>query len=313
MKKILFLIYSILSISCSYNIQKFQEKNNVVISTTTSKGTTTGDIRYHTIKTDRLKSQKRDIVVYLPPSYNLNSQKRYPVLYMHDGQNIFDKYTSAFGKEWFVDEKVDFLIKKNVIEEIIVVGIYNGLSERINEYTWNKDPQYGGGEGKNYAEFIVNNLKPFIDKNYRTKADRENTALLGSSLGGLISFYLINNYKNYFGKAGFMSPSFWWNNKESTREKINFTNSTIWLDCGTREGTNYQSLIDNVNTVYNNILKVESNDVLKYIHEGAEHNEEAWATRVHGPLIHFFGKEKDKAKKFDLIKRLMILEEWGKI
>ncbi|GIW22164.1 MAG: hypothetical protein KatS3mg068_1171 [Candidatus Sericytochromatia bacterium] len=137
--------------------------------------------------------------------------------------------------------------------------------------------------------------------------------MLGSSLGGLISFYIINNYSNYFGKAGFMSPSFWWNNKESLKEKINFSYSKIWLDGGTREGSNPQNMIDNINLIYDNISKVKSNDVLKYIHENAEHNEEAWATRVHGPLIHFFGKEKDNNKKFDLIKRLMKLEEWGNL
>lgn len=313
MKKFLSLLLSSLLISCSTNLQNSQANDNIQISSSSSKATTTGDIRYHTIKTDKLKTGKRDIIIYLPPSYNSNKDKKYPVLYMHDGQNIFDKYTGAFGKEWYVDEKVDFLIRKNVIEEIIVVGVYNGLAERMNEYTWSKDSEYGGGEGKIYAEFIIRDLKQFIDKNYRTKSDKNNTALLGSSLGGLISFYLINNYNNDFGKAGFMSPSFWWNNKEASKEKINFTNSTVWLDGGTREGSNPQNMIDNVNSVYSNIIKKTSNDTLKYIHEGAEHNEEAWATRVHAPLIHFFGKEKDKIKKFDLIKRLMILEEWGKL
>ncbi|GIW22165.1 MAG: hypothetical protein KatS3mg068_1172 [Candidatus Sericytochromatia bacterium] len=113
MKYFFSLLLSSILVSCSSNLQNnLNLNNNTKVLSLNNKSTTTGDIRYHTIKTTKLKSGQREIVIYLPPSYNSNNNKRYPVLYMHDGQNIFDKYTGAFGKEWYVDEKVDYLIKK---------------------------------------------------------------------------------------------------------------------------------------------------------------------------------------------------------
>ena len=146
-----------------------------------TRGTTTGIIKYHNLKTSTLKSGNREMVVYLPPSYQSNPSKKYPVMYMHDGQNIFDKVTGAFGKEWYVDEKIEYLIKKNVTEEIIIVGVYNGLGERINEYTPTSNPEYGGGDGKKYLDFLAKEVKPFIDKTYRTKADKQVSLSLTSA------------------------------------------------------------------------------------------------------------------------------------
>jgi len=315
MKKILISIIAFAALGCNADFQYVNSLNRNGINTFAkkkSKDSITGDIRTHLLKTKFLKSGKRELVVYLPPSYKKNSEKNFPVLYMHDGQNIFDKATGAFGKEWYVDEKTEYLIKKNVIEEVIIVGIYNGLQDRLDEYTWSPMNGYGGGEGRKYGEFLVNEVKPFIDNNYRTLKDRTNTAVAGSSLGGLISFYLASNYSPVFSKVAMLSPSIWWNNGAiiSDTEKIS-GNFTFWLDAGTKES---ETMVDYVNRFAKKLEhKIGNKNLFKFIHKDAEHNEEAWAVRIHAPLIQFFGKEKDPEKKRALIERLMVYEEWEKL
>jgi predicted alpha/beta superfamily hydrolase len=145
----------------------------------------------------------RRIWVYLPAAYSASTAKRYPVLYMHDGQNLFDNST-AFAGEWGVDEALDSI--KNAC---IVVGIDNGGAKRMNEYNPNDTQQFGKGEGRAYLEFIVQTLKPFIDRQYRTFADKQHTYMAGSSMGGLITFYAGLYYPAVFGRLGVFSPSFW--------------------------------------------------------------------------------------------------------
>jgi predicted alpha/beta superfamily hydrolase len=150
--------------------------------------------------------RKRRIWLYLPPNYQ-NTLNHYPVLYMHDGQNLFDNYYS-FAGEWGIDESLNSLFNSGD-NGCIVVGIDNGGDERINEYSPWYNPEYGGGAGEKYINFLVETLKPYIDSNYRTLSDRENTAIMGSSVGGLISFYAGLAYPNIFSKIGIFSPSFW--------------------------------------------------------------------------------------------------------
>ena len=147
----------------------------------------------------------RRIWIYLPASYR-GSKKKYPVLYMHDGQNVFDEATSAYG-EWGVDEALDSLGKQH--KETIVVAIDNGAEKRLNEYSPYDMDKYGKGEGDAYVDFLVQTLKPYIDKHYRTLKDEKNTFIAGSSMGGLISFYAILKYPKVFGGAGVFSPAFW--------------------------------------------------------------------------------------------------------
>ncbi len=148
----------------------------------------------------------RRIWIYLPPDYESTS-KQYPVVYMHDGQNLFDAFYS-FAGEWKIDESINELFDNNDYGAI-VVGIDNGGNQRINEYSpWIK-PGYGGGDGELYAEFIVNTLKPFIDSNYRTYTGREYTAIAGSSMGANISMYTGIEYQEVFSKVGIFSPAFW--------------------------------------------------------------------------------------------------------
>ena len=153
----------------------------------------------------------RKIWIYLPENY-ATTKESYPVIYMEDGQNLFNESTS-FSGEWKVDEAMDSLFtmgKRNAI----IVGIENGGPERLNEYSaWN-NAKYGGGKGELYADFLANTLKPFIDKTYRTLPKAKNTGLIGSSMGGLISFYTGMKYPDKFGKLGIFSPSFWFARNE---------------------------------------------------------------------------------------------------
>lgn len=164
-----------------------------------NQGQITGTVKYHrAMKGAGLK--ERDVIVWLPPGYETNTTARYPVVYMHDGQNIIDPATSSFGVDWGIDETVDRLIKSKAIQPVIVVGIYN-TSDRMKEYV-------PGEKGTAYMNFIVNQLKPFIDSTYRTRPDRENTIVGGSSAGGIISFMLVWEHPDVFSKAICMSPAF---------------------------------------------------------------------------------------------------------
>lgn len=147
-------------------------------------------------------NRNRRVWIYLPKGYH-ESKEKYPVLYMHDGQNLFDAATSPFG-EWGVDEALDSAQKK-----CIVVGIDNGAEKRMNEYNPYDHEKFGMGEGKLYIDFLAKTLKPYIDKKFRTKKDAANTIIAGSSMGGLISMYAVMKYPKVFGKAGVFSPAFW--------------------------------------------------------------------------------------------------------
>jgi predicted alpha/beta superfamily hydrolase len=151
--------------------------------------------------------RSRRVWLYLPPDYDASGDTRYPVLYMHDGQNVFDDATSYVG-EWGVDETLDSLHAAGELS-LIVVAVDHGGEHRFDEYNPWTHAQYGGGEGDEYVDFLVETLKPYIDAHYRTLPDRLNTGIAGSSMGGLISFYAILRYPDVFGRAGVFSPAFW--------------------------------------------------------------------------------------------------------
>ena len=178
--------------------------------------------------------RQRRIWVYLPVDY-YTTNNHYPVLYMQDGQNLFDVVYTAFGVEWGVDESMDYL--SSVFNpEAIVVGIDNG-PERIDEYSPWVNTSYGGGQGDEYVSFICNTLKPFIDSYFRTLPDRENTGIMGSSLGGLISFYGAIKHQDVFSKAGVFSPSFWFSDSVYTfiKSQGHLQNMRIYFVAGTQE------------------------------------------------------------------------------
>lgn len=153
----------------------------------------------------------RRIWAYLPPDYDSLTNKRYPVIYMHDAQNIFDNLT-AFAGEWEIDESMNSLFQQGD-RGAIVIGINNGGSQRINEYSPWVNPQYGGGQGAAYVDFIVQTLKPYVDQQFRTDSTRLGTAIWGSSMGGLISQYAAMQYQSIFSKVGVFSPSLWFSSQ----------------------------------------------------------------------------------------------------
>jgi len=150
--------------------------------------------------------RNRRIWIYLPPNYE-ESDEHYPVLYAHDGQNCFDA-TTAFAGEWEMDETLNRLAEEEDFN-LIVVAIDNGQGRRFDEYSPWINPQYGGGEGAAYIDFIIETLKPHIDSTFRTMPEAEHTALMGSSMGGLISHYGALAHPDVFGKSGVLSPAFW--------------------------------------------------------------------------------------------------------
>jgi predicted alpha/beta superfamily hydrolase len=219
----------------------------------------------------------RRIWIYLPPGYN-NSKKHYPVLYMHDGQNLFDDATSYSG-EWGVDQYLDsiFTLRK---KEVIIVGLDNGLSKRMNEYNPYSFQQFGKGEGDKYVDFLVNTLKPFIDKHYQTLADKKNTYIAGSSMGGLISLYAVLKYPKIFGGAGIFSPAFWTASgiDSAVNSKAKNINSKLFFYAGGKEN---DSMIPDMKRIEKEIKTNSSSPVKEIIDDDAKHNEAAW--RKHFP------------------------------
>lgn len=215
---------------------------------------------------------KRKVWIYLPPSY-ASSGKKYPVLYMHDGQNLFDEATGGYG-EWGIDETLDSLIAKGE-KECIVVGIDHGGAERLKEYN-PYDSQYGKGKGKAYVEFLVNNLKPYIDQHYRTKKDAQYTSIAGSSMGGLISMYAIMAYPQVFGNAGLFSPAFWLGKTITTELKNvkGWEKHKLYFVAGNLEG---KMMINDMQQVYQLVDPTGKNKNIKIVEKAdGKHNEAFW-------------------------------------
>jgi predicted alpha/beta superfamily hydrolase len=263
--------------------------------------TLTGDIRAHKDFHSKILNNDRDVLVYLPPGYEA-TKKRYSVLYLQDGQNLFDGATSFIpGKEWRVDETAQRLIAAGKIEPLIIVGINNAGKDRINEYTPAEDAKYKmGGKADLYGRMLVEELKPFIDAHYRTKKGAQYTGLGGSSLGGLISIYLALKYWAVFGRAAAVSPSVWFANKQIVhyvealpkKPKVR-----IWMDIGTKEGgttEEAQQTVSDARVLKETLIKKgwELGKDLKYVEaEGAQHNEAAWAARVESILTFLFPRK----------------------
>ncbi|MDC9723751.1 MAG: alpha/beta hydrolase-fold protein [Urechidicola sp.] len=227
-------------------------------------------------------NRTRKIWLYLPPDYK-TSNKDYPVIYMHDGQNLFDD-TSSFSGEWQVDETLDKLYEENGFSAI-VIGIENGGVKRLDEYSPWENEKYGGGEGEKYIQFIAETLKPFVDENYRTKSDKENTAIIGSSMGGLISFYAVLKYNTTFGLGGIYSPSFWFSEKSFEFAKINGNLDTtkFYFLAGAAEDDNetFEGISKTSQDLYkmDTIIKAQGfnkkNSIIKVV-PGGKHNEKLW-------------------------------------
>jgi predicted alpha/beta superfamily hydrolase len=228
----------------------------------------------------------RDILAYLPRSYD-QGEKRYPVLYMHDGQNLFDQATS-FAGEWHVDGTMEALGRRGI--EAIVVGIPNTGPHRLDEYSPFRDPKLGGGKGDLYLDFLVQTLKPIVDADFRTEPARQHTCIAGSSMGGLISLYAFFRKPATFGVAGVMSPALWFAQRSifDYVESAPFSPGKIYLDIGTREGK--ETLAD-VRRMRDTLIRkgYQLRRDLFYVEEsGAGHEEAAWRRRIRFAVPFFF-------------------------
>lgn len=235
--------------------------------------TSTASKNVHIIDTafwiPQLKRTRR-IWIYLPENYSTSQAYRFPVLYMQDGQNVFED-TTSFSGEWGVDEFLDTAFLKSCI----VVGIDNGGDKRMNEYNPYDNDRFGKGEGDKYVDFIVKTLKPFIDKNYRTARDKANTFIAGSSMGGLISFYAVLKYPKVFGGAGIYSPSFWIAPKiyDVIKEKGKKVKSALYFYVGKQEGV---EMVPDLLKVFQAMVKVSKSRMTTVIRDEGKHNEATW-------------------------------------
>ena len=221
-------------------------------------------------------NRNRKVLIYLPPDYE-ETDNHYPVLYMHDGQNVFDAFTS-FSGEWEVDESLNQLFADGD-EGIIVVAIDNGGTSRTDEYSPWVNSQYGGGEGDEYMAFIVETLKPHIDENYRTRPERDHTGIMGSSLGGLISNYAAVEYQEVFSKAGIFSPAYWFADEVFTH----VTNTgkqadmRIYFLAGEQE-TSDPDFLNDFFAMYNTFLSAgfSEDELFILTHQDGQHSEWYW-------------------------------------
>jgi predicted alpha/beta superfamily hydrolase len=227
----------------------------------------------------------RRVWVYLPPQYLFEPERRFPVLYLQDGQNVFDGATAFIaGMEWEVDEAAQKLIGEKRIEPLIVVAVDNGGERRADEYLPTRDPRVGqGGEADDYGRMLVEELKPWIDRTYRTRPGRESTAIGGSSFGAIASLHLGLRHAQTFGGIAAVSPSVWWDGQWVLRFVAGLPSkpdTRVWVDVGTREGPR---AVPDTRQLKGALVArgwQEGRD-LRYVEaEGAEHNEAAWARRV---------------------------------
>ena len=244
----------------------------------------------HTQFASPLLDEKHDFIVYVPHAFNHDPNRFFPVLYLHDGQNLFDPETSFIkGNYWRVGEAADAVIASGDVEPLVIVGIYNAGAKRINEYTPLEDRRLGGGNADAYGQMLVEDLRPFVAHHYRTLAGPENCGMGGSSLGGLVTLYLGMRYPDVYGKLAVFSPSVWWRDRvilkyvEGIQQK---TGQRIWLDIGTDEG---RRAMPDVRALKRMLVKKgwRPGKDLEYREiAGGQHSEYAWAERV-APMLKF--------------------------
>ena len=247
-------------------------------------------LKLHARFQSRFLVADRDVMVYLPPEYHELSARRFPVLYMHDGQNLFDPRTSFVpGRTWQVLETADSMILSKDVEPLIIVGVHNTGENRLAEYTHARDWKMGGGKANAYGDLLTQELMPFIDGQYRTLSGPEHTGMGGSSLGGLVTLYLGLKHAETFGKLAVLSPSVWWNHKSI----LAFVNDyegppwpRTWLDVGDAEGS---KTVSDTELLFRRMIANgwESGRTIHYERvTGGTHDESAWARRM-GPMLRF--------------------------
>lgn len=239
----------------------------------------------------------RNVLVYLPPGYGENPAQRYPVFYMHDAQNLFNPEDAFGGVAWAADETANRLILNNEIEPLIIVGVYNTGDRRLDEYTpvaaAGGRMRGRGGQADAYGRMIIEELKPFIDREYSTRPEREFTGIGGSSLGGLVSLYLSFKRPDVFSRVAAISPAVWWANNQIIRETAKLPERIplrIWLDIGKKEGIRIKHQV----RALKEMLLAQGwqlNADLGYLEiPNARHEEAAWAARFDQVLKFLYPK-----------------------
>lgn len=249
----------------------------------------------------------RDVYIYVPPGYGTDRDVRYPVLYMHDGQNLFDEALAFRRREWNADEAAESLISAGRVKPFIIVGVCN-TAARIREYTPVSDSRFGSSHeplGDAYGRFLVEELKPFIDDAYQTLPGREHTGVAGSSLGGLISLYLCMQHPDVFSRCGVISPSLSWGDdwilKACERPEAAewMKNVRFWVDMGTMEFRQGEDGLDHATTgikstrrlirAFDRAGLVPGRDYYYAEVAGGQHNEPAWSQRFRSIILYFYG------------------------
>ena len=237
----------------------------------------------------------RNVFVYLPPQYAAEPERRFPVFYLHDGQNLIDPHTSYLpGRTWHAGEAADSTNAAGSAQPVILVGIANTGLRRMAEYTPTRDFRMGGGDGPTYGRMLIQELKPFIDRTYRTLTGAAHTGLGGSSLGGLITLYLGLKYSLVFGLLAVLSPSIWWDHRSiltlvqaaKPRPKLR-----IWLDIGSGEGARHARDTEQLNRMLIAGGWQPDVDLRFLLVPGALHDEDAWAARFPQVLEFLFPPE----------------------
>jgi len=281
-------------------IQQTEPQNSGAAATVIRVEAATGDLRLHEFSS-RIFRNTRFLRVWLPPAYDDpgNANKRYPVLYLNDGQNLFEPSTSFTGVDWQVDETADRLIRDDVIVPMIVVGIDNAGRDRIREYMPYRSlqPVILRVQGSRYPNFLIKEVMPFVARNYRVAVGPENTGLGGSSLGALISLYTALVRPGVIGRLLLESPSLWVSNRQLIKDgrQIRTWPQRIFMAIGTAEAGRKdrdQSAVHDVKELAA-IFRRASLDQKSFqleIEEGATHHESAWARRFPEALAFLFGK-----------------------
>ena len=247
--------------------------------------TLTGTVEVHDeFRSDVLAGPRR-VWVYLPPGYRREPQRRYPVLYLQDGQNVFDGATAFIaGHEWEVDEAAQRLIDEGRVEPLIVVAIDNAGARRLLEYTPTRDARVGGGGGiATYARMLLGELKPWVDARYRTRPERETTGIGGSSLGGLAALSIGLGHPEVFGRIAALSVSAWWDEALIVRTVDALParpDTRIWLDIGSREDA---GAVEEVRRLRDALVRKGWREGGEFHYAelaGATHDESAWAKRM---------------------------------
>ena len=232
----------------------------------------------------RFLEQPHDVIVCLPPGYHEEPERRYPVLYLHDGQNVFDDLPlSPFGVQWGVDTTARALVHARVIEPLIIVAVGNAGRDRIDEFTPTRDNMHdAGGLADRYGQMLVYEIKPWVDHSWRTRRTARDTAVAGSSLGGLLSLHLGLTHPAIFGKVGLLSPSVWWDDRWIVRQLATGgrrPDLRIWLDVGTGEAR----MLKGTRLLYRMLLRKGwriGTDLHYREADGALHDERAWGERA---------------------------------